>query len=183
MSSSVTKKLYKIDGIGSRLLSAVDLLMFRTNSDFIEKSGLSKQVFYSIIRTNRKPQKKTLKLLEDIGINTEWILYGAGEPLLTQRVQQKPGEKLGELAKPESLDDNLKDAIRNLLELMGPAMKEQHSLTDLDVSKFDKSDVMRILVQILSNLDAKSLRIIHELSGALAPKGEDKPAQESAVSS
>lgn len=51
-------------------------------AEFADKTGLRKSTVYAIIKNNSKPQLENLELLENAGINTDWLLTGKGEMLL-----------------------------------------------------------------------------------------------------
>jgi len=72
-----------VNDIGKRLSMAVSELGFMSHADFIRGSKISKSTFYTLIKENRRPNSKTLELLNRMGINTLWLLTGQGNHLLT----------------------------------------------------------------------------------------------------
>jgi hypothetical protein len=79
------------NSVKSRLQHAIRQLGFDSVAEYVEKEELTKSTIYAILKHDRKPNSKTLTILEKTGINTHWLITGEGEPLLKQAAVPSAG--------------------------------------------------------------------------------------------
>jgi hypothetical protein len=153
--------------ISVRLKQAIRLAGFSSNKEFFEKSGVRKSTYHSIVSEGRTPNSNTRALIENVGINTDWVLNGVGLPLLNTDDRTYPeSERItGDIVRDDSQNDQ--HTVR------GDSALDKLRMYRDGVSSLDSSEVKYLVLEVIEKIPKEEAKKLLKMAEILLEEKKD----------